>query len=183
MSLAEHVLRGQLVAGYDGGVDERKAIIEATAGRSAVEHRAELARHTTRLEGVWARAGDADWTRPVTFHNADLAATVYCRWREVWIHLVDLAVGVGPDDWPEALACHAIDFLLSRLPSGTCLRAVDGQHRWSVGDGTGIVVTGRVRDLAAWLAGRTPTLLPLAAEGLPDLGPWSPRPPPRSGRT
>ncbi|MEU2262041.1 maleylpyruvate isomerase family mycothiol-dependent enzyme [Streptomyces sp. NPDC019645] len=181
--LAEHALRGELVAGYGGGVDERNAIIEATAGRSAAEHRAELAAHTARLEAAWARATDVDWSRPVTFRNADLAATVFARWREAWIHLADLELGVRPDDWPEELAAHVIDFLLGRLPAGTRVDAEDMGRQWSVGDGPPrTVVTGGVRDLAAWLAGRTPVLAPVAAEELPPLGPWPPHPPQRLDR-
>jgi maleylpyruvate isomerase len=181
--LAEHALRGELVATYDGGMDERNAIIDATAGRSAAEHRAELAGRTAQLQAVWARTGDQDWSRPVTFRNADLAATVWARWREAWIHMVDLELGVRPDDWPEDLAAHAIDFLLGRLPTGTRVRAEDVGRQWSVGDGPpGTVVTGRVRDLAAWLAGRTPAVSPVAAEGLPALGPWPPHPPQRMDR-
>ncbi|MFH8499782.1 maleylpyruvate isomerase family mycothiol-dependent enzyme [Streptomyces coeruleorubidus] len=175
--LAEHALRGELVPAYDGGVDERNAIIEAGAGRSAAGHRAELAARTAELEAVWARLGDADWGRPVTFRNADVAATVYARWREAWIHMADLDLGVRPEDWPAELACHAIDFLLCRLPTGTGVRAEDVPREWSVGDRTGTMVTGRVRDLAAWLAGRTPATSPVAAEGLPALGPWPPHPP------
>ncbi|MEO3753713.1 maleylpyruvate isomerase family mycothiol-dependent enzyme [Streptomyces sp. B6B3] len=177
--LAEHALRGELVATYDGGTDERDAIIESTAGRGADEHRRELARHTARLQAAWARAGDADWRRPVTFRDAELAATVWARWREVWIHLVDLDLGVRPDDWPEALACHAVDFLRCRLPAGTRVRAEDVRRQWTVGHAPGRVVTGRVRDLAAWLAGRPPAVPPVAADGLPALGPWPPHPPPR----
>ncbi|MFJ4980749.1 maleylpyruvate isomerase family mycothiol-dependent enzyme [Streptomyces coeruleorubidus] len=175
--LAEHALRGELVPAYDGGVDERNAIIEAGAGRSAAGHRAELACQTAELESVWARLGDTDWDRPVTFRNADVAATVYARWRETWIHMADLDLGVRPEDWPAELACHAIDFLLCRLPAGTGVRAEDVPREWSVGDRTGTMVTGRVRDLAAWLAGRTPATSPVAAEGLPVLGPWPPHPP------
>jgi maleylpyruvate isomerase len=175
--LAEHALRGELVPAYDGGVDERNAIIEAGAGRSAAGHRAELAARNAELQSVWARLGDADWGRPVTFRNADLAATVYARWREAWIHMADLDLGVRPEDWPAELACHAIDFLLCRLPSGTVVRAEDVKREWSAGDRSGTVVTGRVRDLAAWLAGRTPATSPVAAEGLPALGPWPPHPP------
>ncbi|MFJ6632513.1 maleylpyruvate isomerase family mycothiol-dependent enzyme [Streptomyces sp. NPDC091376] len=182
--LAEHALRGELVAGYDGGVDERNAIIEATAGRSAAEHRTQLAAHAAGLEASWARAADMDWIRPVTFRNADLAATVYARWREAWIHMVDLELGVRPDDWPADLAAHAIDFLLGRLPAGTRVHAEDLDRQWSVGDGPpDTVVTGGVRDLAAWLAGRTPLVSPVATEGrLPALGPWPPHPPQRRDR-
>ncbi|MFD6036913.1 maleylpyruvate isomerase family mycothiol-dependent enzyme [Streptomyces griseoincarnatus] len=181
--LARHALRGELVAGYDGGVDERNAIIEATAGRSAAEHRAQLAAHTAGLEASWACATDMDWSRPVTFRNADLAATVFARWREAWIHMVDLQLGVRPDDWPEDLAAHAIDFLFSRLPAGTHVRAEDVGRQWSGGDGPPVtMVTGGVRDLAAWLAGRTPVVPPVAAEELPALGPWPPHPPQRLNR-
>ncbi|MGA5327918.1 maleylpyruvate isomerase family mycothiol-dependent enzyme [Streptomyces griseoincarnatus] len=181
--LARHALRGELVAGYDGGVDERNAIIEATAGRSAAEHRAQLSAHTAGLEASWACATDVDWSRPVTFRNADLAATVFARWREAWIHMVDLQLGVRPDDWPEDLAAHAIDFLFSRLPAGTHVRAEDVGRQWSGGDGPPVtMVTGGVRDLAAWLAGRTPVVPPEAAEELPALGPWPPHPPQRLDR-
>ncbi|MGQ5577591.1 maleylpyruvate isomerase family mycothiol-dependent enzyme [Streptomyces sp. ECR3.8] len=181
--LTRHALRGELVAGYDGGVDERNAIIEATAGRSAAEHRAQLAAHTAGLEASWACATDVDWSRPVTFRNADLAATVFARWREAWIHMVDLQLGVRPDDWPEDLAAHAIDFLFSRLPAGTHVRAEDVGRQWSGGDGPPVtMVTGGVRDLAAWLAGRTPVVPPVAAEELPALGPWPPHPPQRLNR-
>lgn len=180
--LAEHALRGELVATYEGGMDERNAIIEATAGRSAAEHRAALADSTARLEAVWARARDEDWSRPVTFRNADIAATVRARWREVWIHMVDLDLGVRPDAWPEHLAAHAIDFLLCRLPEGTHVRAEDIHRAWSVGEGADTVVTGKVRDLAAWLAGRTPAVTPASPEGLPALGPWPPHPPQRLDR-
>ncbi|AXE90769.1 maleylpyruvate isomerase family mycothiol-dependent enzyme [Streptomyces sp. Go-475] len=179
--LAEHALRGELVPAYDGGVEERNAIIEAGAGRSAAEHRAALAARTAELEAVWGRLDDADWGRPVTFRDADLSATVHARWREAWIHMVDLDLGVRPADWPVELACHAIDFLLCRLPDGTRVRAGDVSREWSAGDGSGPVVTGRVRDLAAWLAGRTPAASPVAAEGLPALGPWPPHPPQRNG--
>jgi len=172
---AEHALRGELVETYDGGRAERDATIEATAGRTAAEHRAALAEQTTRLESAWAAAADEDWTRPVRFRNADIAATVYARWREVWIHLVDLDVGIAPADWPADLAAHAIDFLLPRLPAGTRLLATDTHDTWPPG-ASGPAVEGTVRDLAAWLSGRTPTSPPTSPNGLPALGPWPPHP-------
>jgi maleylpyruvate isomerase len=174
--VAEHAIRGELVEAYDGGVDERNAIIDASAFRSADEHRAALAERTAQLESVWARATEQDWRRPVLFRNADIAATVFARWREVWIHMVDLDLGVRPDAWPVELACHAIDFLSSRLPAGIKLQAVDIERNWSADSGADEVITGRVRDLAAWLAGRPPAVLPTAPTGLPTLGPWPPHP-------
>ncbi|MEU3888940.1 maleylpyruvate isomerase family mycothiol-dependent enzyme [Streptomyces sp. NPDC029041] len=175
--LAEHALRGELVPAHDGGTEERNAIIEAGAGRSAAGHRAALAARSAELESVRTRFTDADWDRPVTFRDADVTATVHARRREVWIHRVDLDLGVRPGHWPEELACHAIDFLLCRLPAGTRVRARDVRGEWARDGGPDPVVTGRVRDLAAWMAGRLPATLPVATEGLPVLGPWPPHPP------
>ncbi|MEU4485444.1 hypothetical protein AB0H94_11230 [Streptomyces purpurascens] len=46
----------QLVAGLnDQPIAEASAIIETTAGRSATEHRPQLAEHTAGLEASWAR--------------------------------------------------------------------------------------------------------------------------------
>ncbi|MGP3991414.1 maleylpyruvate isomerase family mycothiol-dependent enzyme [Streptomyces sp. 3N207] len=177
--LAEHALRGERVPTYDGGQAERDAIIEATAGRTAAEHRAALAGHTQALMSVWSRAKAEDWRRPVSFRDADIAATVFARWREVWIHLVDLDLGVGPAAWPTELAGHALDFLLGRLPHGTCLVATDLDRRWHAGGGETAPdreVRGSVRDLAAWLAGRLPDSPPHSPDGLPELGPWPPHP-------
>ncbi len=178
-----HALRGELVEPYDGGTGERDAILDATAGRSAEEHRAALAEHSALLEAVWAGVPQRDWSRPVRYRNADIAATVHARWREVWIHMTDLDLGVRPQDWPADLAAHAIDFLLPRLPAGTTLTAEDARRRWSTGGEPRTEVTGTLRDLAAWLAGRTATTAPTAPQGLPALGPWPPAPPrPSSAR-
>lgn len=175
--VADHALRGELVESYDGGADERNAIIEATAGRTAEEHRAALAEQTAELEAVWARTAEQDWNRPVLFRSADIAATAFARWREVWIHMVDLDLGIRPDDWPMELACHAVDFLAPRMPSGVRVQAEDVQRQWSSAGEEKTLVTGGVRDLAAWLAGRVPTTPPTAPGRLPELGPWPPHPP------
>ncbi|MDQ1021955.1 maleylpyruvate isomerase family mycothiol-dependent enzyme [Streptomyces afghaniensis] len=179
--LAEHALRGELVPAIRGRHRERNAIIEVGAGRSADGHRAELAARSAELEAVWGCFTEADWGRPVTFRAADVSATVHARWREAWIHMVDLDLGVRPRDWPEEPARHAIDFLLCRLPAGTRVRAEDLRREWVRDDRPGPVVTGRLRDLAAWMAGRVPAALPVAAEGLPVLGPWPPHPPQSRG--
>ncbi|MER7011490.1 maleylpyruvate isomerase family mycothiol-dependent enzyme [Saccharopolyspora sp. NPDC000359] len=171
--VSAHALRGELVDAYDGGQAERDAIIEGLAGDGSEEHRARLARHSAALEAVWSQAGEADWDRPVRFRNGDLAGIVRMRWREVWIHLVDLDIGVGPERWSAEFSGHAIEFLLPRLPEGFALRATDGDRTWSTG---AVEITGRAHDLAAWLAGRTPERTPNGP--LPDLGPWPPHPTP-----
>jgi maleylpyruvate isomerase len=171
-NLTEAALRGETVALFPGGVAERDEIIEKLAvSPDLMTH---LSDGIARLEAAWDLCGAADWARPVRFRNGDLAGTVYARWREVWIHLVDCAVGVTPSDWPVELATHAIDFLLSRVPPGVALVATDVDHRW--GPANGERLSGTVRDLAAWAAGREPvgTLDGPSVE----LGEWPPHPAP-----
>ncbi|MDQ7802222.1 maleylpyruvate isomerase family mycothiol-dependent enzyme [Amycolatopsis sp. A133] len=161
--LVEHALLGVLVPLYDPATHDRDGIIEATAGRTAEEHRRALLQQSVRLEDAWARV--RDWDQHVDYRDGKLSSTVFARWREVWIHAVDLDVGIGVIDWPEDFAVHAVDFLAARLPSGVTARA--GDRRWGSG---GAEVTGSARDLAAWLSGRA------AGDGLtgnlPELGPW-----------
>jgi len=171
-TLTEAALRGETVALFPGGVAERDEIIEKLAlSPDLMTH---LSDGIARLEAAWELCGPADWARPVRFRNGDLAGTVYARWREVWIHLVDCAVSVTPADWPVELATHAIDFLLSRVPAGVALVATDVDHRW--GPLSGERLSGTVRDLAAWAAGREPvgTLDGPSVE----LGEWPPHPAP-----
>ncbi|WP_284741218.1 maleylpyruvate isomerase family mycothiol-dependent enzyme [Amycolatopsis sp. RTGN1] len=174
--LVENALRGVLVPLYDPKTHDRDGIIEATASRPAEEHRRDLLRHSVRLEDAWARV--TDWDQHVDYRDGKLSSTVFARWREVWIHAVDLDVGVGLADWPDDFCGHAVDFLQDRLPDGVAARA--GDRRWGAG---GAEVTGSLRDLAAWLSGRAAGT-GLAGD-LPDLGPWpvsGARRPPRPAR-
>ena len=157
----EHAARGEQVAMWEPG--ERDAIIEATAARGADEHRAATASLNERLERAWA--GVADWSERVV---PDPVPPVFTRWREVWIHLLDLDVGVRPAEWDVQFAVHTIGILRPRLPAGVSLRATDVPRTW----GSGTEVVGGVRDLAAWLAGRVPDAPPTSAVPLPELGPW-----------
>ncbi|MCS7478608.1 maleylpyruvate isomerase family mycothiol-dependent enzyme [Umezawaea endophytica] len=152
--VVEHALRGEVVVMWEPG--ERDAVIKATATRSAAEHRAAVAEHAERLDRAWA--GVEDWTG---FDSA-----VEIRWREVWIHLVDLDVGVRPKAWTLDFSLHAVDFLHTRLPDGFGVRATDVDRAW----GSGAEITGAAHDLAAWLAGRVPDEWPSGP--LPELGPW-----------
>ncbi|MFJ7216977.1 maleylpyruvate isomerase family mycothiol-dependent enzyme [Amycolatopsis sp. NPDC098790] len=161
--LVEKALLGVLVPLYDPKTHDRDGIIEATAGRTADEHRRALLRHSVRLEDAWARV--TDWDQHVDYRDGKLSSTVFARWREVWIHAVDLDAGIGVADWPEDFCEHALDFLADRLPAGVAVRA--GDHRWGSGDAE---VTGSVRDLAAWLSGRADGT-GLAGDR-PGLGPW-----------
>ncbi|WP_447007541.1 maleylpyruvate isomerase family mycothiol-dependent enzyme [Saccharothrix isguenensis] len=160
--VVEHASRGERVELWEPG--ERDAIIEATASRSAADHRAATAEHSERLERAWSNV--VDWSPPTDPDVADPVPAVFTRWRELWIHMVDLDLGVRPAEWSAEFSCHVIDVLRPRLPDDVSVRATDVPRRW----GSGTEVSGGVRDLAAWLAGRVPDEPPTSA--LPVLGPW-----------
>lgn len=131
---------------------ERDAIIEATAGRGADEHREAFAETASDLERVWATVEAWD----------GYESAVFTRWRELWIHLVDLDLGVETTAWGNAFSAHVIDLFSQRVPEGYAVRATDLCQTW----GTGTVITGAGQDLAAWLVGRASSV------SGPELGPW-----------
>ncbi|MEJ2873341.1 MULTISPECIES: maleylpyruvate isomerase family mycothiol-dependent enzyme [unclassified Saccharothrix] len=151
--VVEQALRGNEIPMWAPG--ERDAIIEATATRTAAEHRHALDTTATRLDRLWSSV--EDW-------STGLAPAVFTRWREVWIHLVDLDLGVHPAHWSTDFAAHAVDLLHRRLPEGHAVHATDVDRTWGSGPTT---TTGDVRGLAAWLAGRAD-----GEPGSPELGPW-----------
>ena len=114
----EGALRGNEVARYAGGVEQRDREIEAGAGRPARELIDDLADSAKRLEDVWSRSEQAGWP------NADLLATD--RWpttgsplrrlRETEVHHVDLGLGYEPLDWPDDYVNWELPHSLDRLP-------------------------------------------------------------------
>jgi maleylpyruvate isomerase len=159
---------GRLIEMYDGGRPARDAAIEAGAGRSAEELKEHVSRATTALIAAWERV--EDWTRPVRHRDSTLAATVYAGWRELEVHTVDLALQPTTDDWSEEFCLHLLDFLRPRVPDGIRLVLRTDDLEWTQGEGEDRVLSGRLTDLTAWLAGRTP---PGPIEGnAPDLNPW-----------
>jgi maleylpyruvate isomerase len=102
-------------------------------------------------------------------------------WRELTIHATDLGTGRGPETWSRPFCEHLFDFLAARVPEGErfVLQPL-GLPGTSIGTpgGRSTAINGMLTDIAAWLAGRTPTLGSLrataAADGvdLPELLPW-----------
>ncbi|MFE2757474.1 maleylpyruvate isomerase N-terminal domain-containing protein [Actinosynnema sp. NPDC059335] len=180
-------VRGGPGWGPRGGGD---AICAPPAARGGEAHRAATAEHSARLERAWAAV--PDWSEPAEEGVEDPLPPVFTRLREVWIHLLDLDLGVRPAEWDVDFATHTVGVLLPRLPDGVALRATDVPRTWVAGAGVGrevagagvagrevagrevarAEVVGGVRDLAAWLAGRTPDGPPVSAAPLPGLGPW-----------
>ncbi|MEU2200555.1 maleylpyruvate isomerase family mycothiol-dependent enzyme [Isoptericola sp. NPDC019482] len=171
---AEYAARGEKVAPYDGGQAGRDAAIQAGAGRTPAEHARALDASRSRLAAAWPAPGDALWSAPVAYRDGVLTDTLLAWWREARIHAVDATAGLGDralgyGTWDDAFCAHLREFLAVRLPAD---------------DGV-IELVGDPRDVAAWLAGRTPSG-PVSAlrDGepapLPELGPWpssaAPRP-------
>ncbi|MFG3259954.1 maleylpyruvate isomerase family mycothiol-dependent enzyme [Streptomyces sp. NPDC048172] len=177
---ARAALRGERVEMYDGGPAERDRAIEEGAALPLAELYGELGLAQRALEETWSRLGAEDWGRAVRFRHATVLDTALARWREAEIHAVDLAAGYRPRDWPSDFALHTLDFLSGRAPDRTrlVLRATDGEFTRTLGAGTSSVeVSGAVRDLAAWMAGRdTDGPLDTTGTALPELGPWPPDP-------
>lgn len=209
---AERAAHGELVEVYDGGAAGREAGIQAGARRSVAEHVAALESLADRLDAAWPAPGSPGWDARVTYRDGTVADALVAWWREVRIHAVDVDAGVGLGTWPRALGLHLLDFLGVRLTDDVVVEVADEPTRLRVGPGSlrlaaepgvaphtetpvgsdpgidardAVVVRGRLTDVAAWLAGRTPDAEPVARRTgapvpLPEIGPWpSPYSPPR----
>lgn len=99
---------------------------------------------------------------------------LWLRAREVWIHLVDLRVGVNadvlPPDFAWALVRDVAGWMTPRIGAGAELVA-DGHGTVVLGaPDPGATVTGPPYALAAWLTGRGGTEEPRGE--LPKLPSW-----------
>jgi maleylpyruvate isomerase len=111
---------------------------------------------TTDLVRAWDEVGPDDWARPVRHRESTLRDTVYAGWRELEVHTVDLALDPTSGDWSHEFCLHLLDFLRPRTPDDTRLVLQSGETTWENGTGEPRVLTGKLTDLTAWLAGRTP---------------------------
>lgn len=185
----EHAARGSTIEVYDGGQAGRDAAIEAGATRSRGEHVAALTEVRELHRTLWPGEESLVWFAPVTYRDGTVVDVALAWWREVSIHLVDLDLGVTPDQvWSQALQEHLLDFLSVRLPAGGLIEldAFEPGVRYVVAAAPGaeqtapVTVTGPLTSITGWLAGREVHPLPLATSAgetvdLPALGPWPSR--------
>ncbi|MCU1520815.1 MAG: hypothetical protein JWN19_1200 [Arthrobacter sp.] len=177
----EFAARGESIELYDGGFEGRTRAIELAAGHSLEEHRADVEAALDRALHGFGAVDGAGWKRPITYRGGVVFDGGLALWRELVIHATDLGTGRGPETWSRPFCEQLFDFLAARVPDGErfVLQPL-GLPAVAIGTpgGTSTVINGMLTDIAAWLAGRTPTLGSLrataAADGvdLPELLPW-----------
>lgn len=154
---------GNLISWAETGVEkrmyaspeQRNADIEAAATRPAEELREWYARGARELDEAMDRLTPEQWAHEiitaqlVTRKASDVP---WMRAREVYIHAVDLGVGIGFADLPE-------DFLLAVTDEIRTKRGLSDDDLRGV--------EGSLPEVAAWLSGRSHELV-----GAPELGPW-----------
>lgn len=142
-------LEGHEVSRYPGGMEQRDRDIDTGASRPAAVLLQELRESSEQLEAMWQRSEAAGWPHAelLAGDNFPTTASPLRRLREVEVHNVDLAMGYGPDDWPDAYVEWELPRVLEGLP-----RRLQG--------------SGDAKPLLAWLIGRASS-----PERL-DLGPW-----------
>lgn len=184
----EYAARGETVELYDGGMEGRNKAIDMAAGHDAATHRADLTAALDRalrsfdaLPGVKDSAANrTGWYAPITYRGGVVLDGGLALWRELVIHTSDLLAGRGPETWSRPFCEHLFDFLAARVqPDDRLVLQPLGLQPLAIGSGTrSTVISGMITDIAAWLAGREPTLGSLrasaAADGvdLPVLLPW-----------
>jgi maleylpyruvate isomerase len=177
----EYAARGETVELYDGGQDGRNQAIEMAAGHSADAHRADLIAGLDRVRKAFDSVeGDSGWQAPIAYRGGVVLDGGLALWRELVIHTADLDAGYGPETWNRPFCEHLFDFLAARVAPGDRLVVQPlALPPITLGNGgRSTVISGMITDIAAWLAGREPSLGSLrasaAADGvdLPDLLPW-----------
>ncbi len=147
--------RGEVVAQYPGGVEERNRDIDAGAARTADQVVDDLVTATSALEAAWS---STDWSGTGTRRSQSdtpIEGLPFLRVREVELHAVDLDIGFELDD---------LDPLYVRLELSRM------QMLWTARQPMGLTPLPAAAlalsptDRLGWLCGR------LTVDGLPPAG-------------
>jgi maleylpyruvate isomerase len=176
----EYGRRGETVELYDGGVEGRNRAIDLAAGHSVEQHRDDVDAALQRVLAAFDALGEDEWQTHIAFRDGVIFDAGLALWRELVIHTADLDTGTGPETWNREFCSHLFDFLAARVPAETrlVLQPVALPPLALGAGGSTVVVSGMVTDIAAWLAGRKPSLDSLRATAagdgtdLPVLLPW-----------
>jgi maleylpyruvate isomerase len=159
----------------------RDAEIEEGATLPADELRALVRDTDAALRADLAEMPASAWRAEVTTARGGVVSASVIPWlrcREVWLHTVDLGVGVDYRDFPAEFVDELIEDVCQtwrdrgQSPALT-LRPTDRAGEWHVDMPAARphVVTGSAAELAAWLTGR-PARVTAADGALPELGLW-----------
>jgi maleylpyruvate isomerase len=176
----EYGRRGETVELYDGGVEGRNQAIDLAAGHALAQHRDDVDAALQRALAAFDALAEAEWQTPIAFRDGVIFDAGLALWRELVIHTSDLDAGTGPETWNREFCSYLFDFLAARVPSGMrlVLQPVALPPLSLGAGGSTVAVSGMVTDIAAWLAGRQPSLDSLRATAagdgtdLPELLPW-----------
>ena len=148
---------------YPGGREGRDADIEAGSGRELGDQRLDIAESAERLLGEFA----GDFPTEARDRQVEMRAGAmvfgwelpWLRTREVEIHHVDLDAGYTPADWSAEFAARTLGQVAAVFRTGRdcpvgSLVATDTDGRWEVA-ADGPELAGPMRDLLAWLVGRS----------------------------
>lgn len=172
--------RGEKVDVYDGGRSARDQAIEDGSQATADEYREQVGAALDRVITAFASLEPREWEAPVRFRNGTVRDVAFALWRELEIHHSDLGTGCTQQEWNSSFCRHLLGFLEPRVPEGETF-VLRPQHAEEIrlGEGPdGIILEGRLQDLAAWLAGREIGRGSVRAEHageavpLPAIGPW-----------
>jgi maleylpyruvate isomerase len=165
---------------YDGGYEGRTKAIEMAAGHTLAQHREDLDLALERALRAFDSLDADAWRVPISYRGGAVLDGGFALWRELVIHSSDLNTGLGPETWSRTFCAHLFDFLAARVPEGQkfVLQPL-GLPPVTIGTGNrSTVINGMLTDIAAWLAGRVPSLGSLRASAaaddvdLPELLPW-----------
>jgi maleylpyruvate isomerase len=96
--------QGEVGQQYPGGPSARQDGIDEASAWEPTKAVSELRKAIYTLEGTWAGATSDIWQGTGTMaggSTAPMHELPFRRWRECVIHLTDLNVGIGYDQWPD----------------------------------------------------------------------------------
>jgi maleylpyruvate isomerase len=147
---------------------DRRAAIEAGAGRSAAELAADLEQSAARLDAAAAGLPASAWDAQVR----DMLGAAHPAWfvlfrrlTELEVHHVDLGLGYRPADWPRQFVTDMLERVLGDFAErpdvpGCLLVGTDTGRRLQLAAASrrcrpaAVTVSGPERELLAWLLGR-----------------------------
>lgn len=160
--------------------EQRDGDIARLAAAPAAVVRAEFHAGTAALDADLAALPDACWAAPVrTARGRPVPASEipWMRTREVWVHLIDLAAGVGFADLPADVLGALLDdaaALMSTRPGAVPViaRPPAGDRAWAFGPAPTATVTAELPDLCAWALGRARAAGAKVDPSWPTLPDW-----------